>query len=218
MKIKFAISSHTSFFKVTYPIIVKSLLSSGVNNSDIYFFIGGDYDYRSIHNDEGINLVTAGHNSFDFTGLISVLELEILSDYWFLMHDTCCVGKRFYNFVTEFEYDQIDTVKVTPHFSMNMGSYKQSYVNKIQKPLLQFKNTDYSINVLQSHKKKCVSNEDIFLDTENFYVYNKSKIIVEEPTDYYNNGISRRIEHFTDIDLYKIKANWYQRESYELRL
>lgn len=218
MNIKFTISSNKNFYKTTYPILVNSLLKSGVPNEDIYFFVGGFDQYEIVNNKENINLYFTNHNSIDFTGLISILDLNLSSDYWFLLHDTCYVGPNFYNFVSNFDYYDVDAVKMYFSISMNIGAYKQSYINKIKDSIFTFKNSNYTLESIQNFKKLCVQQEDIFLNTPNKLIYNTSPGIVEGPIDYYKNNVPRIIEHYNDIDIHKIKANWVVKSQYGLEL
>jgi hypothetical protein len=220
MNIKFSISSHKDFYTTTYPIVVKSLLNSGVPAEDIYFFIGGYKENKLIENEDKINLFNVDHNSIDFTGLISIIEFNLKADYWFLLHDTVYVGPKFYNFVSTFNYDECDVVKLDLGVSMNIGSYKQSYINSIEGNILEFKNTDYSIESIQKCKKLAVSTEDVFFQTNNHLIYNRTPRRIEGPINFYkiNKDSLRIIEHYDDIDLHKIKLNWFNKENYSLEL
>jgi hypothetical protein len=212
-KIKFTISSHKNFWKHTYNIIIPSLLSSGVPNEDVYFFIGGANKYEKIKNNDGINLYQSPHNSIDFTGLISVIELNLQSDYWFLLHDTCYVGSNFYKYIQEHQHNT-NTISLSLFgLSMNMGSYKQSYLNKIKDNIIKYKNVDD--NLLQEHKKRLVRDEDIFLTKEDYYAIEERQHLGE---GLFYGGLLRIKEYFPKIDLYKIKANWGPKPEYSLTL
>lgn len=218
-KIKFAISSHKNFYETTYPIIVNSLINSGVPKEDIYFFIGGFHSYEKRLDNNGINLYTTDHNSIDFTGLISVVDLNLEADYWYLLHDTCYVGNNFYNKVCSFDYKDVDVVKMYSDVSMNIGAYKQSYLESIKNYLFEFKNQNYSLESIHHYKSVCVEKEDIFFNNaKSRLVYNNNLCITEGPSDYYQNGTLRIIEYYSDMDLYKIKANWAVKSQYELNL
>ena len=136
---KFVISSHIDYIESTETKLVTSLLDSGVNIDDIYIFVGGyDVNYGYVKLSTNINKFSSPHNSMDFTGLISVIEMDIQSDFWFLLHDTCYVGKNFYNTVKNFNYENVNYVALTFDTSMNMGSYKWSYIQEKKEQILQF--------------------------------------------------------------------------------
>ena len=121
---KYVISSHINYINVTEKEILPSLVDSGININDIYIFVGGydsDYGYNKLS--DSINKYSAPHNSLDFTGLISVIEMNIESDYWFLLHDTLYVGPNFNKVVKEFNYENVDYVALTFDTSMNIGAY-----------------------------------------------------------------------------------------------
>ncbi len=214
---KYVISSHKDYIGKTENIIVNSLLNSKVNIKDIFIFVGG-YDpsvgYTIIPS--SVSKFTSPHNSFDFTGLISVIEMNIDYDYWFLLHDTVYVGPDFHKKVMEFNHKNIDYVALTHDTSMNMGSYSWSYIQKKKNEILSYKNVDGD---LQSYKNRLIRDEDIFLKPK-FHSYSKVYRETSSPIDFFDNNTKRIIEHFPDIDLYKVKANWlgYNRSEYILKL
>ena len=214
--IKFAISSHINYVESTESKLINSLLNSGVNVNDIYTFIGG-YDVSSGYNklDGETHRFSVPHNSMDFTGLISVIELDIESDFWFLIHDTCYVGGNFYNTIKNFNYENVDYVALTFDTSMNMGSYRWSYIQEKKEQILTYKNIDD--NDLQSFKKRLIDEEDVFIKPKT-HSYCKDNRKTEGPYDYYKNNTQRIIEYFPTIDLFKIKANWQIKPFYEIKL
>ena len=151
----------------------------------------------------------------DFTGLISVIEMDIQSDFWFLLHDTCYVGKNFYNTVKNFNYENVNYVALTFDTSMNMGSYKWSYIQEKKEQILSYKNINE--DNLQTFKKRLIDNEDVFIKPK-IHSYCNDKRKTEGPFDYYQTNTLRIIEYFPNIDLYKIKANWEIKPIYEIKL
>lgn len=218
MDIKFAISSNSNFANVTCPLLVNSLLDSGVPPEDIYFFIGGYKHYAQTHTTP--NIYKVNHNSFDLTALISVVDLGLKADYWFLLHDTMKAGENFYTKLKSFPIDpSSNTIQLkSGNSSMNVGLYKQSYLDEIKPQLIssEYKNTDYgNPESLQRYKQKAVHKEDVFLRSNK---YMSSFIVKHNSIDYYFNNIPRKVIHYPDIDLYKIKANWANKSTYELNL
>lgn len=215
---KFVISSHINGYKLTYPKLIPSLIASGINLSDVFFVIGGcDHTHQLINNDN-INIIHVTHNSMDFTGLISIIDLNIVSDYWFLLHDTCIVGPEFSNYLQSFTNDS-PAISLSYDLSMNMGSYRWDYLQEIKSELLKFKNLDNSLSGLLTFKSRMVECEDIFLHSfRSTNHYCTSPRVILPYNNIYNTGIDRIIEYFPGIDLYKIKANWYNKEKYELNV
>ena len=213
---KYVISSHINYINITEKEILSSLVDSGIDINDIYIFVGGydsGYGYNKLS--ESINKYSAPHNSLDFTGLISVLEMNIESDYWFLLHDTLYVGPNFNKVVKEFDYENVDYVALTFDTSMNIGSYKWSYMQKRKNEILKYKNNNN--DDIQSFKRKLINEEDFFLKPKKHYYCSLDRKTIPA-TDYYKNNTQRIVEYFPEIDLYKIKANWSIKSTYELKL
>lgn len=211
MKIKFTISSHINSYEKTYPVLLESLLKSGVPNEDIYFFIGGFNEYSKIDNQDGINVYGVNHNSIDFTGLISVLDLKLTADYWFLLHDTCYVGDRFYKNVISYDYkpDAFTVSLVKESATMNIGAYRMDFLNHIYGNLMSLKNQDYSQQGIINVKQMAYRTEGMFFDKK--YCYNPNPHINEglpNGIDFYKTGVLRLLEHYEDLDLHKLKANF----------
>jgi hypothetical protein len=215
--IKFTISSHINSQEKTFKPLCQSLIDSGVPPNDIYFFIGGYQEYKKIDNSLGVNLYHANHNSIDITGLISVLDLNIDSDYWFLLHDTCTVGLNFAKSISSMHYDDRTITMTSDGLSMCMGAYPKSILLENREKILSLKNIDYTDNGLQNAKKTAIKTEDYFLHPKTRF-FNTKPRVTNGPVDFYGNGVMRIIEYFPDIDLYKIKANWHLKENYELNL
>ncbi len=215
---RFAISSHIKSYEKTYDRMVDSLIMSGVPKDDIFFFIGGFDRQEKAESRHSINMYYVRHNSMDMTGLISVLDLGLESDYWFLLHDTAYVGERFYEIVKRFDTAGRNTIAMTSDDrSMNMGSYRHGYLIDRKSDIMAFKNYDYSDGALQRIKRMNVINEDAFIEPGS-PSYNSAKRIASEPTDFYSGGVNRIVEYFPEMDLFKIKANWHKKDKYEIEL
>lgn len=212
--IKFCISSNINFSNKTFPIIVNSLLEANIQASDIYFFIGGMKTYEKL--DSIVNAYYCDNNSFDLTSLIAILDLGLKSDYWFLLHDTCYVGKSFKDNIMRYTYNT-DTLRLYSGASMNIGAYSQSYLDKEKDLILSYKNQDYSFESLQRLKSRLVTEEDFLFKKSICKVYT-DRVISEGPIDFYSNGVGRIIEHYNDVDLHKLKANWFGKSIYETKL
>lgn len=214
---KFCITSNINFYKTTYPKIIDSLIASGVPEKDIYFFIGGYNEYREVENSSDVKIFEVPHNSFDLTSLIAILELDIESDYWFLLHDTCFVGENFYTFVSNFEYNQETVSLAIDGPCMNMGAYSWEFLQRNKNQINAKKNTDYSEWGLQKAKYSAVYSEDEFLHPKIAF-YNKSNRRSSGEIDYYGNGVPRYINYFNDIQLYKVQSNICHKDKWELDL
>jgi hypothetical protein len=152
--------------------------------------------------------IKSNHNSIDFTGLITLAELnyENVDDYFFYMHDTCRIGPEFYNKLREINITNITTMRIHKNSSMNMGVYSQKIINRFKEFLLANKNNEESR--CMEYKSKGIGNEDfIFLnDPTTFTIGDWNGWIHNDPIDYYQTGTMRTVEYHPFLDMYKIKA------------
>lgn len=211
--IKICVNSTESFSHKTIPILIPSLIESGVNPNNIYVFEGGNKKREVVHIDTHV-LVKTNHNSMEYTGLIDIVDNEMKSDYWFNIHDTCRVGKRFWELVNNIPKDFPDKVALWRHPSMSIASYKYEYLLKHKNRLLEIKNQDYSRETLQKWKQWGIHAEDYML-----YKLTDSPTVVYNPElnlptydlrneESWYGGVSRIIEYYPQLDLYKSKSNW----------
>jgi hypothetical protein len=212
---KFAISSHKDFFDLTHKRLLNSMVDSGVDKNDVYFFVGGHDDlenYEKVNCE--LNVYNVPHNSFDFTGLISVLELGLENPWWFLLHDTCYVGKNFFNRIKNYDYGNWPSIRLSCIYdSMNIGAYRWSYLQKCSHILMDYKGNNKES---QKYKRKLIYREDVLLEFGPEIVC-FSDVPRKEfgPIDYYGTGVLRKIYYYEKIDLYKIQSNWIPKKEDE---
>jgi hypothetical protein len=205
MKTRFAISSHINFYQKTYPYVVGSMLECGVPAEDIFFFVGGCDKYTNVPEAE-VNFWKVDHNSVDFTGLISVIDLGLKADRWFLLHDTLYVGPNFYTTINEHS-TQPDVIAMSKLWSKNMGSFSQQYLDRIAATLLsEYKNTSLDRDAAHRFKTKNIVTENRFLICEDYYT-TQQPIITESAIDFYQTGTPRDIQYYFDIDIYKVQSH-----------
>ena len=214
MEIKIAIASNKNFQNLTLPIVLNSLKESGIENEMIHVFLGG-YDKRKTEVKEGITYHELEQNSYEYSPLIDIVENELSSDYWFLMHDTCKTGPKF----KELLYSNIDEslpskVALTTRPSMSMGLYKYEYLLSVKDRILPIKNMDYSEDSMQYWKLWGVQYEDAILwltePAPSLPKTNHRMKLVCYENWYVENGPVRRTEYFGGFDLLKNKSNWGQ--------
>jgi hypothetical protein len=126
------------------------------------------------------------------------------------MHDTCKIGRNFFNKLKQIEtMNNITTIRINKKFSMNIGVYSGKILNQFKDCLLSKKNTDKN---KEMEFKSINYNEDLIFhnDSNNIILDNYDDWNYTGPTDYYNTGTLRIVEYYPNIDLYKIKANWGQ--------
>jgi hypothetical protein len=205
---KIAISSVRKFSSYTLPVIIPSLLQS-VEAKDIFIFEGG-YTERWWEIRKGITHTRVAHNSFDYTALIDIVENEIESDYWFLLHDTCKAGPNFGELVNDIPAGEPDVVCMlnSNPGTMNICAYKYDYLLSKKQELLALKNTDYED--LDSAKRRATEAEN---SLQEGYVLYHPELFSEElnagtPSIYKDDGVSRNERYFRNLDITKYQANY----------
>lgn len=224
VQINICVNSTKTFSEKTIPIIVKSLINAEINPKNI-FVIEGGYDARVVKQRDTHTHIFTNHNSLEYTGLIDIVEYEMISDYWFNIHDTCKVGSKFKNLLYNIPQDLPNKIALRNHPSMSIGSYRYDYLIKHKQRLLDIKNTDYSRESLQHWKKLGIDMEDYMLyklsDSPtlryNPHISDSGWNIIQDE-DWYNTNIKRRIEYHPSLDLYKSKSNWEVKSWMEIDL
>jgi hypothetical protein len=226
---KYVISSNIKYYCDTYPVVVQSLLDSGVLPEDIIMVVGGCENDTRLDNPLSIQVIPVEYNSFDLTALIYVADkIDTLeSSHVFLMHDTCLVGPSFK--VESLKYNPDDLIKtLRPGISMNIGLYSAKVLRENRENLNQYKFYPNSNEELQQAKEFFVIHEDIIFKLypeqcyNNYYVSSNSPTLTLEelsnrfPKEPYltyisklsNSNIDRMIGHGVELDFYKLQANY----------
>ena len=208
---KIVINSHAKS-NIALQHLLESLKENDINYCDVIVVIGGYYNLNNyeISKDENITYIHANHNSIDFTGLITLLELyNNTNEYYVYLHDTCKIGKNFYNKIKLIDLTNVSSIKINKKFSMCIGIYSQKIINEFNDFLLSKKNT----NEIECMKYKSINFDEDYIfnnDQNNKVLDNYHGWNYTGPSDYYNTGTMRIVEYYPNLDLYKIKANWGQ--------
>lgn len=192
--IKIGISSNKRFYKETIPVCVGSIIDSGFDPNDVYVFVGGfDGDYEPMDVGFPVKSYKCPHNSFDFTSVVSIVEIGLDDLNWFLLHDTIEVDKNFYEILSLELLNSKKKINVFP--SMSMGSYDSSSFELAKKNLHVIKNIS---------KSKCIQLEDIFIkDLPS--ICNGFEFL--GLYDVYKTGTERYVEYYKEAGIKKNKAN-----------
>lgn len=212
MEIKIAVATNINFYKLSLPIIIESLLRSGIEKSQIYIFNAGFTEDKTEEID-GITHYYLSHNSYEYSALIEIVEKRLISEYWFLIHDTCKVGPKFKELLYNIPDSKPEKLALKDSPAMSIGTYRYDYLLTLSDKLLSIKNTDYSEGALQRWKRWGVPNEDFILwkSTPQPHIYNNNKnwnIVAYE--NWYGTNTTRRTEYYPSLDIYKNKSNWGQ--------
>lgn len=211
---KIVINSHVDSNKALQHVLESLRTYKEFFHYEFIVVIGGFYEHEKnvISKERNITYIRCNHNSIDFTALIVLVELyhQDVHEHYLYIHDTCTIGKTFYTKLNAINVSSVSSVRINTQFSMNIGIYSQTILNTFSHFLLQQKNTDPHKSM--EFKTKCVHHEDYIFknDPNNSVLDNYNGSSVTGPTDYYNNGTLRIVEHYPNLDIYKIKANWGQ--------
>lgn len=138
------------------------------------------------------------------------------NEYYVYLHDTCKIGKNFYNKIKSIDLTNVSSIKINKGISMNIGIYSQKIINEFKDFLLSMKNTNE--NECMKYKSININNEDYIFNNDKNNKVLDNKVLDNYngrerrtgPSDYYNTGTMRIVEYYPNLDLYKIKANWGQ--------
>jgi hypothetical protein len=112
---KIVINSHSKS-NIALQHLLESLRENDINYCPIIVVIGGHYNLNNyeITEDENITYIRANHNSIDYTGLIALLELYYnnTNEYYVYLHDTCRIGKNFYNKIKSIDLTNVSSIKI----------------------------------------------------------------------------------------------------------
>lgn len=212
------ITTNKTNWKKTIPPLLNSLLKVGIPENKIYVFEGGHAHTEKLDN-YNYNHFKLEHNSFDLTALIAILELNIKSPYWFLLHDTSIVLPNFINQLVLNNYNKFDTLQIKEFPSMNIGIYNGEFLNKNKNFIIEEKNIDYSNVGLQNAKSRGVENEDkVFKLSSNSSIFQRSKFAYQEKDNVIYLGQKRRREVYLDSGIVKYKANFKRSDNYVINL
>ena len=194
---KIVISSHINSYQKIAPIFIESLFRGGLSPKQILLVIGGN-EYKSNSLFLDCETVFVEHNSYDHTGLIEILESNHSSDYWFSSHDTCIAGNNFVSFLNNYKPKK-DYVSMTDMGWLNMGLFKNTYLERNRKYILSLKNCS---------KIRAILSERVFTRLEDFdyFVPDYNCIRTLENENIYKDDKKRNVLYFKGLDFYKYQS------------
>jgi hypothetical protein len=212
VKVKIAVASNKNFKDKSLPVLMPTLLQAGIEKESIHVFVGGYDEYKhEVHMD--VQFYFLDHNSYEYSPLIEIVEKQMESDYWFLIHDTCKVGPAFKEKLFNIPKSLPEKIAMKHHPCMSIGLYKYSYLLSVKDKLMKIKNKDYSEASMNKWKDWGVWNEDyILFKTEPPPLVYPSKVSIEKKgiNNWYGSNTVRVVEYYPGLDVYKNKANWGQ--------
>lgn len=193
---KFLISTSPTYSPKTLPILVPSLIRSGVSTKDIVICYN-DNEEKAVTDYLGITHKHYNTDMFEYVSFLAGVETD---DDCFLLHDTCEVDIDFVTklnmFILNKEYD---CIRLKLGYSNNMGVYSKSYLKSIEDRILGIPRN--------MNKKHAIDLEDKFWGGR-VLVFGKDPLLSKE--DVYNTGSPRRVEHYMEIGVKKYKGTYSQ--------
>jgi hypothetical protein len=214
LDVKIAVVTNRKFERKTLPILIPNLVENGIKSKQIHIFSGGYETYRRTNTDTGgEHYHQLDHNSYNYNGLIEIVDKEIKADYWFVIHDTCRVGPKFKQLLYNIPKSKPEKIALRINPSMSIGLYRYNYLMTVKERLLALKNKDYSEYSMLFWKDWGAKNEDYILwgtaPKPELYSQDETFYITAEE-NWYKTKTVRRTEYYPALDLYKSKSNWGQ--------
>ena len=195
--IKFVINTYINQNKYIYEKLIKSLIGNNIEPKNIYLVIGG-CEEEKIEFDL-VNCHYVKHNSYDHTGLINVIEKNINSDYWFVLHDTCSVGPNFYSKLLKKSFSEHNPI--LEEGWLNMGLFSQRFIEQNKQYILSLRNCD---------KMQAILSEKMYPRLgKSSYLNSKHEYDLQSTFDVYGDGVERSVVYFPEIDLYKYQTYYH---------
>lgn len=186
----------------------------------IIVVVGGYTDQAEPYevDESTITWIRARENAIDFTALLAVIDLypHDTDTIYMYLHDTSSVTPTFLRTVTAIDMTGCNTMRLNPVTSMNMGLYRQSYLNTFVDRVDTLRSTG---DVLRD-KARCIDMEDWFFKHDpTCRLIGRGLTAILPKADIYGTGVMRISEVYGDAGVTKYKANWQVRPDgdYELR-
>lgn len=206
-KFKLVINSHINS-KRAQEKLYANIISLRIHEIiDVIFVVGDSQQIEQKIDHFGIRWVYVLKNYVDFTGIICATDILHDDDCILYVHDTITFGSTLI-----FEKISYETKALKRYPSMNMGTYMIRDLKEMKDHLIKL----YEHMNTKQIKTQCVMDEDIIFKTLGVDHIVKQRAKVSKPYDVYKTGTMRIQEYYSEIDLYKYKANWFIKADYEL--
>ena len=225
MDIKIVVNSNRNFYQTSLPPLLRSLNESGFGSEEIITFVGG---YDKAEKEISDNVFALPYDSIDFTSLTELSQNDYGAKHYFVMHDTSKVGVNFKKILYSVDPGDFEFIALKPWPSMNIGLYRNDYLQRKSEILLPLRNYEITPDKLQESKIWGVENEDhLMWNQPDVKISSYSELLscprngnaeAGDPLDYYGNGTLRIITRYEFLDFYKIKANWERKDQYVINL
>lgn len=210
------INSHRDSHAARTMLLESLRRNQEFDDTSIIVVVGG-CEREDRYTKDGLEWRHVRHNSIDFTALIEAMHMSNNADETYMyIHDTCIVEPTFISKVNAIDMTGCQTRRLHHTTSMNMGVYRQGYLNQYRDSIPMFMGTGDTMK----DKQRCIDMEDWFFRHDpTCRVIGRGLSRVLPQRDVYNTGTMRISEVYDDIGLTKFKANWNVNPSgqYQLR-
>jgi hypothetical protein len=190
---KFLISSHVATINKAAKKLKQSLISNNIAEQNIITVCAG-HDNRIFEND----IYFTNHNSFDHSAIIEVLELNLKSKYWFVMHDTCEAGNLFYEKLTKIPITK-KYYGMSEKAWLNMGLISEDFL---------YENKNYILSLKNCNKKRAILSERVFSKLGDFGYFGLQADVqtFRNCKKIYDDNKKRIALYFPYLDFYKYQS------------
>ena len=145
----------------------------------------------------GVNYLACDHNSYDHTALIGILDSQLEDNWWFVMHDTCGVGPRFFHKLHEVG-KQDSHMALLEEGWLNIGQFSPDFLTSARNYILSLRNCT---------KMQAIFSEKMYRRFSDGKFYCKSgQFRSLGMHDIYENNTPRSVLYFPSLDLYKYQS------------
>lgn len=211
-ELNFAISSNRDFYRITFQVVIPSLLRLGYRRSQIWAFVGDeDCEFSPLEPNYGVQAYRVPIRAFEYTAALSILDYFPEPDrYWFLLHDTCCAGPEFRKRLEEFA-PQGELVALSADGMNNIGICWTSHLQAWRETLDRYRG--FQGERLQELKRLLIHEEGLLFRGAERSLCAHAPVL--QPMQ---GAQERRIEYWAEMDFTKFKSNYVLREEYNLKL
>jgi len=190
---KFLISSHVATLDKAAKKLRNSLLNNNISEENIIVVCAGSNRKEKIE-----NVYYTNHNSFDHSALIEIIEQNLYSKYWFVMHDTCEAGEKFYSLLSKIPISK-KYYGMSEKAWLNMGLFSQDFINE---------NKNYILSLKNCNKKRAILSERVFskLGKTGFFGLQADVQTFRNCKKIYNDDKKRIALYFPYLDFYKYQS------------
>jgi len=205
LRVRFCVPSHADTLDVSGARIVRRMVKRGLEPSDIVLVVNGAEKDGLETRDDGVCVSMVTHASWEFAGLIDVVESGHDADLWFLLHDTCDIGPDFTRLLGSLDYGlNFDVVFVDGAGAFNVGLYRAAFLKAQQPYLASLKNLSMRKREnVTGYGGRGLASRAVLTAVCNGSLNHGSQVTSKR--DVFASGVKRLVNYMPDLDLYKFR-------------